>query len=70
MAIYRPLEVGDTVFCFFDHSEKPITGRLEKLPTVNAPYWEVSTAGYQDSRGAQSMVCAFSGTVHVYKYDE
>ena len=60
----RALVVGDKVRVYFDGREVFREGVLNKLPTQQAPYWELIYCKplRDDDEG---RVCAFSGTVHV-----
>ena len=60
----RALVVGDKVRVYVDGRANYREGLLNKLPTQQAPYWEIINYNplHDDHAGA---MCAFSGTVLV-----
>ena len=65
----RALVVGDNVRVYVDGRENYREGILNKIPTQQAPYWEIINYKPLTDDHAGSL-CAFSGTVLVERLME
>ena len=63
---YRGLEIGDKVRVRLDARVTTIDGVLQRLPSVQLPYWEISHVGSIDN----GSIFAFTGTVSVERLPE